>query len=104
MKRVILSGLLTVTAIAGAIADTETSHAQVTVDATKITCRQFLLMRNSEALSHWLSGYYHGQRGDPTIETETLKANDRKLRHACHTGNHMQSPIMQVIESSVAKR
>lgn len=97
MKHVLLSGLIILAAL-------DSSHAQVTVDATKITCRQFLVMRNSEGLSYWLSGYYHGQRGDPIIDTETLKANFRKLRSACHAGNQVQSPIMQVIESSIAKR
>lgn len=97
MKHVLLSGLMIIAAL-------DSLHAQVTVDVTKITCRQFLLMRNAEALSYWLSGYYHGQRGDTIVDTEALKSNMKKLRNECHTGNNMQSPIMQIIESSVAKR
>lgn len=103
MKQVSLSGLLAFIAII-ANAALETAHAQVTVDATKITCQQFLLMRNSEAISYWLSGYYHGKRGDPTIDTEALKSNYKRLRNECYRGAHRHSPIMQVIESSVAKR
>ncbi|MCK9909027.1 HdeA family protein [Microbacteriaceae bacterium K1510] len=97
MKYLLLTGLMIVAAL-------DSSHAQVTVDVTKITCRQFLLMRNAEALSYWLSGYFHGRRGDTIVDTEALKSNMKTLRNECHTGDHMQSPIMQIIESSIAKR
>lgn len=80
------------------------THAQVTVDMSKITCQQFLLMRDLQAVSLWLNGYYQGQKSNPVVETERLKANAKKLRDECLYGKHRETPIMQVIESMRAAR
>jgi HdeA/HdeB family len=31
----------------------------------------------------WLSGYYHGTRGDMTLDIQTLKANATKVEEYC---------------------
>jgi acid stress chaperone HdeB len=77
----------------------QTSHAQVKVDTSKITCQQFLLMRDSLAFSYWLNGYYQGRRDDPVVETEALKSNAKKIRAECHLGKNQHTPVTQVIES-----
>jgi hypothetical protein len=44
----------------------------------------------------WLSGYYNGQRGNTTIDTETLNAQKRGLQEYCL--RNLNVPIMQAIE------
>jgi hypothetical protein len=48
-----------------------------------------------------LSGYYHGKRGDTTLETQTLIANARKLQTYC--GRNPQTPVMQAVETLFGK-
>jgi hypothetical protein len=91
MHRVFLLALLVLTAQGIA-------HAQVTVDISKITCQQLLLMRDSQALSYWLSGYYQGAHRNTSLELERLKSNHSKLRAACRLAKNHETPVMQVID------
>ena len=49
-------------------------RAQVTVDVSKITCDQFngYKVTNPKNIAIWLSGYYHGERGETTVDTQQL--------------------------------
>src|SRR4249920_781826 len=40
----------------------QTAHAQVTVDVSKITCEQFIVLPKADSVAIWLSGYYNGDR------------------------------------------
>ena len=44
----------------------------------------------------WLSGYYHGKRGDTTLETQALIANAKKVRDYCF--RHPQTLVMDAVE------
>jgi acid stress chaperone HdeB len=74
-------------------------HAQVTIDVTKITCRQFLTGRmlptNSMAL--WFSGYYNGKRGATIINASDIKANADKVEDYC--GLHQDETVMHAVET-----
>jgi hypothetical protein len=61
------------------------SGTQVTLDVSKITCDQYTgyKITNTQNIAIWLSGYYHGKRGDTTLETQGLVANAKKLRSYC---------------------
>ena len=52
-----------------------TVHAQTTIDVTKITCKQFVLLKvaDPDKLALWLSGYFHAKRGSTTVDVQLLK-------------------------------
>lgn len=61
------------------------AQAQVTVDVTKITCSQFSSFKIADPkhIAIWISGYYHGANGDPTLDTQALLANADKVDQFC---------------------
>ena len=61
------------------------AQAQVVVDVSKITCDQFATYKiaNPDYIAIWLSGYYHGTRGDMKIDIQTLKADATKVENYC---------------------
>ena len=72
--------------------------AQTTIDVAKITCEQFVLMKvaDPDHIAIWLSGYYHGKRGDTTLETQTLIANAKKVRDYCF--RNPKALVMDAVE------
>ena len=62
------------------VAAAPAARAQVTLDVAKITCDQYTSHKvtNPQNIAIWLSGYYHGKRGDTTLETQALIANAKK--------------------------
>jgi acid stress chaperone HdeB len=79
------------------------ARAQVTLDVAKITCEQLRTYKitRPENIAIWLSGYYHGKRGDTTLETQSLVANARKLQTYC--GRNPQTLVMQAVETLFGK-
>jgi hypothetical protein len=61
------------------------THAQVTLDVTKITCGQFVTYKitNPDILAAWISGYYHGTRGQMVVDAQQLTENTKKLENYC---------------------
>lgn len=59
--------------------------AQTTIDVSKITCQQFILLKvaDPDKLALWLSGYYHAKRGDTTIDVQLLKEQPEQLKKYC---------------------
>src|SRR2546429_9825812 len=74
------------------------ARAQVTLDATKITCEQLRSYKitRPENIAIWLSGYHHGKRGDTTLDTQRLLADAKKLRDYCFKNS--QTPVMEAVE------
>ena len=73
-------------------------HAQVTVDITKITCRQFLIgnIAPTKSIAIWFSGYYSGKRNATTIEMSAVEPNADKVELYC--GLHQDEMLMKAIE------
>ena len=73
-------------------------HAQVTVDITKITCRQFLIGRtvSTKSIAIWFSGYYTGKRGATTIDVASIEPNADKVQDYC--GQHQDETLMKAVE------
>ena len=61
------------------------AKAQVVVDVSKISCNQFATYKieNPESIAIWLSGYYHGTRGDMKVDIQTLDADAKKVEYYC---------------------
>ena len=72
--------------------------AQVTIDVAKITCDQFTLYKvtDPQNIAMWLSGYYHGQRNDMTVDTQELATYERKVKDYCNL--NPQVTVMQAVE------
>jgi len=79
------------------------AHAQVTVDLSKITCEQFIVMPKADSVAVWLSGYYHGDKHVTTVDVNKFEENARNFRAACRLPDNFAKPIMQLIESTIAK-
>jgi len=56
------------------------AFAQVTVDVSKITCKQFALheIASPRLVAIWLSGYYAGKRQLPTINIQPLEKIEKR--------------------------
>jgi HdeA/HdeB family protein len=66
-----------------ALAAAPAARAQVTLDVSKITCDQYTSHKitSPQNIAIWLSGYYHGKRGDPRSRPK----HSLRMRKRCET-------------------
>ena len=97
MKRHIIVAL----GFAAALAVTSVAPAQVMLDLTKVTCDQFIKYQvaNPKFIAMWLSGYFHGKRGDTTIDTQKLIADADAVESYCF--KHAEALLMPSVEAIV---
>ena len=76
------------------------ARAQVTVDMSKITCIQLVDREviDPQNIAWWLSGYYHGKRGETTVDKVKL-ANEylKEVRDYCL--RNPETLVMQTVET-----
>jgi len=79
-------------------------RAQVTVDVAKITCRQYLIgkVTTPRSVANWLSGYFHGERGDTTLDYGALGTDMGKLDAFCRKNHDM--PLLEAARKLFANR
>ena len=67
------------------LAATVSCRAQVTIDATKLTCHDFLTetVVDRDKISYWLSGYYNGKRRNTNLSVTALLDFIDKMRDYC---------------------
>ena len=67
------------------LAATVSCRAQVTIDATKLTCHDFLTetVVAPDKISFWLSGYYNGKRHNTNLNVTSLLDYIDKMRDYC---------------------
>jgi acid stress chaperone HdeB len=77
-----------------------TVQAQVTIDASKITCDQFVHSKvgTPKTVAAWLSGFYHGKRENRVIDLQNFEANLSKLEHFCYEEKNFKLPVLEAIE------
>ena len=87
-----------------AFVGTSTVHAQVTVDVAKITCKQYLTgkIATPRSIANWLSGYFHGERGDTTLDHGALATDVGKLDAFCR--KHHEMPLLEAARKLFGKR
>jgi hypothetical protein len=75
------------------------ANAQLTLDITKVTCRQYLTggLIPTRSMTLWLSGYYHGKRRVTTVDIGSVEPNASKLEDYC--GRHQDETVMKAIEA-----
>src|SRR6516165_11946845 len=78
------------------------AQAQVTLDISKITCEQYNAYKitNPQNIAIWVSGYYHGKRGDVTLDTQGLVENAKKLRDYCR--RNRETLVLEAVETLFA--
>jgi len=77
------------------------ANAQVMVDLSKTTCDQFVKYKvaDPKLISAWLSGYFHGKRGDTMVDTLKLNSDADAVEAFCFK-NH-DAPLMPSVESII---
>jgi acid stress chaperone HdeB len=96
-----VAALTVVVGLIVALEPVPAARAQVTLDVAKITCDQYIgyKITNPQNIAIWVSGYYHGTRGDTTLDTQTLVANAKKVRDYCR--RNPQTSLMEAVEKSI---
>jgi acid stress chaperone HdeB len=82
------------------------AQAQVTIDASKITCAQFAHSKvaSSRSVAVWLSGYYAGKQGNPVIDPNALEEKSVKLERFCQQEQNFKLPVMNAVEQIFGKK
>ena len=80
------------------------SHAQVSLDVSKITCEQFILWKitDPDKIVIWLSGYHHAKLGNTIVDLKGLEEDASKLRDYCR--NNFNATVMQGVETLLGAR
>ena len=75
------------------------ANAQVAIDVTKINCQQFATYKvaHPDRLAIWLDGYFHGKRGDLSVDTQELDASTDKLKQYCL--KNPEALLIQAVEA-----
>ena len=94
-------------AVAGlglALTASNIAQAQVMLDLNKVTCDQFIKYKvaDPKLIAVWLSGYFHGKRGDTMVDTERLKADADAVEKYCFKSP--EAPLMPSVEAVIGPR
>jgi hypothetical protein len=78
----------------------QTTKAQTTIDVERITCEQFVTFNVADPnqIGLWLSGYFHGKRGDRIFSVQEFRQDLAALKSACLSPANAKLPVMEVSE------
>jgi len=80
------------------------ARAQVRIDVSKITCKQFVdrEVGDPRDIAIWLSGYYHGKRGETTFDkVKLVNEYAKEVRDYCI--RNPQTFVMQAVETLIER-
>ena len=82
------------------------THAQVTIDATKITCEQFVFSKIApvRSVALWMSRYYSGKRSNSIIDLQAFEANAEKVELFCKQQKNLKLPLLQAVEQALGNK
>jgi hypothetical protein len=84
-----------------AVVFSDTAHAGLTVDITKVTCRRASFIgsttTSANSVALWLVGYYSGQHKRTVIDIATLERDADKIKRYCRV--HRDETIMKAAET-----
>ena len=89
-------------AIAAAILFTAgTADAQMTIDMSKVTCKQFITYEITDArsLTIWLSGFFNAQANNTVIDVSKFRSRSNALKEFCFT--HQDVSLMEAARKLV---
>ena len=85
---------------------TAPAQAQVKVDATKITCGEFVARPGKfipRYVAAWISGYYHAKRNDRNLDLQAFEENMTKVQNYCYDEKNFKVPVMEAVERVLGK-
>jgi acid stress chaperone HdeB len=87
-----------------ALGVTSAAPAQVMLDLNKVTCDQFIKYKvaDPKLITVWLSGYFHGKRGDTMVDTQRLNADADAVEKYCF--KNPEAPLMPSVEAVIGPR
>jgi acid stress chaperone HdeB len=90
--------------LAMVLAVSSSAEAQVMLDLSKVTCDQFIKYKVAEPklIAVWLSGYFHGKRGDTMVDTQRLNADADAVEKYCF--KTPEAPLMPSVEAVIGPR
>ena len=90
--------------LAFALTASSAVQAQVMIDLSKVTCDQFIKYKvaDPKLITVWLSGYFHGKRGDTMVDTQRLNADADEVEKYCF--KNPDAPLMPSVETIVGPR
>jgi acid stress chaperone HdeB len=93
MRRLIPTALMCTALVAPA-------GAQMTLDASKITCDQYVHSKiaTPNYIAAWMSGYFSAKRDDHMIDPQALQDNVSKLQNYCYEEKNFKVTVMQAVE------
>jgi hypothetical protein len=80
---------------------TAPAQAQVKVDATKITCGEFVARPGKfipRYVAAWISGYYHAKHNNRTLDLQVFEENMNKVESYCSDEKNSKVPVMEAVE------
>ena len=80
------------------------AKAQMTIDLSKVTCKQFITYEITDArsLSLWLSGYFNAQQNNTTVDVSKFRDRSNALKEYCFT--HQGEPLMAAAKTVVSSK
>ncbi|SFK78108.1 HdeA/HdeB family chaperone [Methylocapsa palsarum] len=80
-----------------------TSHAQVMIDTTRITCADYLAMppEDSKVFSAWLSGWFNQKTGSTAVDLDRYAQNVANVKSWCQS--NPKETVMAGLTRAVAK-
>lgn len=81
------------------IAPTASIHAEITIDISKITCKEFLLttILSPDNIAYWINGYYQGKRGNTVLTVAGLQDYITKVENFCIS--HREMTVMNAAQT-----
>lgn len=75
------------------------ARAQVTIDVSKITCKQFLVstLFETDHIAYWLDGYYNGNRSNTVLDVNGLQEYVTKVHDYCL--HNQDAAVMKAAET-----
>jgi acid stress chaperone HdeB len=91
---------LALTIVAVTALCTSPARAQTTIEVSKITCEQFLNFQVADPrdISVWLSGYFHGRKGNTRFSPEEFNDDFKKLKSMCFSGGNEKRNVLDLAE------
>ena len=80
------------------------AQAQLTVDMSKVTCKQFITyeITDGRSLSIWLSGYFDAQQNNLTVDVSKFRSRSKALNDFCLT--HQDVALMEAAKTVIGSK
>jgi acid stress chaperone HdeB len=85
-------------AVAASALATTQAKAQVVLDMTMLTCRQYLEADKArqDLIAAWMSGYYNAAKGNPVFNATLFTSNRNRI--AAHCKRNRGETLMSAIQ------